>query len=72
MMNRNASEKIIKLMEEVAERLHSAAGLIEQNSDEDEHETYLATIEYVLGYLRQDVMKPVIDNYPDLAPDDWE
>lgn len=71
MMNREAAEKLITLMGEVSKRLESASGIIKDNSDEDEYETYLSTIEYVVGYLQQDVMEPIFANYPDLAPDDW-
>ncbi len=71
MMKRKAAEKLMSLMGEVSARLDSASELIKDNSDEDEYETYLSTIEYVTGYLQQDVMEPIIATYPDLAPDDW-
>lgn len=71
MMNREAAEKLIALMGEVSKRLESASSIVKDNSDEDEYETYLSTIEYVVGYLQQDVMEPIISDYPDLAPDDW-
>lgn len=70
MMNRDAAEKLVALMTEIGTRLESASSLIKDSSDEDEYETYLSTIEYVIGYLQQDVVDPVIANYPDLAPDD--
>jgi len=71
MMNRQAAEKLMALMGEVSKRLESASTIIKDNSDEDEYETYLSTIEFVVGYLQQDVMEPIIASYPDLAPDDW-
>ena len=71
MINREAAEKLIALMGDVSRRLESAAGIIKEHSDEDEYGTYLSTIEYVVGYLQQDVMQPIIADYPDLAPDDW-
>ena len=71
MMKRNAAEKVIELMGEVRSRLESACDVIRDSSDEDEYETYLSTIEYVVGYLQQDVMEPIIASYPDLAPEDW-
>lgn len=72
MMERDTSEKIARLMQEVGEQLETAAAIIRDSGDEEAHKTYLATIEFVLGYLRQDVMQPVFTDYPDLAPDDWE
>jgi len=72
MMEREASEKIVDLMHEVGKQLDSAAGIIKGSGGEEEHKTYLATIEFVLGYLRQDVMQPIFVDYPDLAPEDWE
>ncbi len=72
MMERDASEKLVGLMQEIGTKLESAAGIIDDSGGEEEHKTYLATIEFVLGYLRQDVMQPIFTDYPDLAPDDWE
>lgn len=71
MMNREAAEKIIALMKNISAELREASIIIEKNSDDDDHETYLSTIEFVIGYLQQDVMRPVIDDYPDIAPDGW-
>ena len=71
-MEREASEKVVDLMNEVGKKLDSAAGIIKGSGEEEEHKTYLATIEFVLGYLRQDVMQPIFIDYPDLTPDDWE
>lgn len=70
MMNRDAAEKLVALITEIGTRLESVSSLIKDSSDEDEYETYLSTIEYVIGYLQQDVVDPIIANYPDLAPDD--
>lgn len=72
MMERDASKKLVGLMQEIGTKLDSAAGIIKKSGEEEEHQTYLATIEFVLGYLRQDVMQPIFTDYPDLAPDDWE
>ncbi len=72
MMERDASEKLAGLMQEIGTQLESAAGIIKDSGDKEEHRTYLATIEFVLGYLRQDVLQPIFIDYPDLAPDDWE
>lgn len=72
MMERDASQKLAGLMQDIGTQLETAADLIRDSGDEEEHKTYLATIEFVLGYLRQDVMQPIFTDYPDLAPDDWE
>lgn len=72
MLERDASKKLAGLMQEIGAQLESAAGIIKESGDGEVHETYLATIEFVLGYLRQDVMQPIFTDYPDLAPDDWE
>lgn len=72
MMERDASKKIIDLMGKVEKQLESAAGVIKKSGDKEDHKTYLATIEFLLGYLRQDVMQPIFTDYPDLAPDGWE
>lgn len=72
MMEREASEQVIALMNEIGKKLDSAAGIIKGSGEEEEHMTYLATIEFVVGYLRQDVMQPIFVDYPDLTPDDWE
>jgi len=72
MLERDASEKLAGLMQEIGAQLESAAGIIKESGDDEMHKTYLATIDFVLGYLRQDVMQPIFTEYPDLAPDDWE
>ncbi len=72
MMERDASEKLAGLMQNIGAQLESAADIIRDSGDKEEHKTYLATIEFVLGYLKQDVMQPIFTDYPDLAPDDWE
>jgi len=72
MLERDASEKLAGLMQEIGAQLESAADIIKDSGDDEVHETYLATIEFVLGYLRQDVMQPIYTDYPDLAPDDWD
>jgi len=72
MLERDASEKVAGLMQEIGAQLESAAKIIKTSGDDEAHETYLATIDFVLGYLRQDVMQPIFTDYPDLAPDDWE
>jgi len=72
MLERDASEKVAGLMQEIGAQLESAAMIIKKSGDDEAHETYLATIDFVLGYLRQDVMQPIFTDYPDLAPDDWE
>ena len=72
MMDRDASEKLCVLVQEIGTQLESAAGIIKDSGDAQEHRTYLSTIEFVLGYLRQDVLQPIFTDYPDLAPDDWE
>lgn len=71
MLNREAVENIMELMNNISSELREASSIIEDNSDDDDYETYLATIEYIVGYLQQDVMRPIIDDYPDLAPDNW-
>lgn len=71
MLNREAAESIMELMKNISSKLREANSIIEDNSDDDDHETYLATIEFIVGYLQQDVMRPIIEDYPDLAPDDW-
>ncbi len=71
MLNREAAENIMELMSSISSKLREASSIIEDNSDDDDYETYLSTIEYVVGYLQQDVMRPIIEDYPDLAPDDW-
>jgi len=72
MLDRNASEKLAGLMQEIGAQLESAAGLIMESGDDEVHKTYLATIDFLLGYLRQDVMQPIFTDYPDLAPEGWE
>lgn len=72
MLERDASQKVIDLMGKVEKQLESAAGVIKKSGDKEDHKTYLATIEFLLGYLRQDVMQPIFTDYPDLTPDDWE
>lgn len=72
MLERDASEKLAGLMQEIGAQLESAAKIVKKSGDDEVHKTYLATIDFVLGYLRQDVMQPIYTDYPDLAPDDWE
>lgn len=71
MINRDAAEKIIELMKSISSELREASKIVEKNSDDDDQETYAATIEFVIGYLQQDVMRPIIEDYPDLAPKGW-
>lgn len=71
MVNREAAEKIIKLMKNISSELREASSIVEKNADDDDLETYVATIEFVVGYIQQDVMLPIIEDYPDLAPDGW-
>ena len=74
MINRDEAEKLVALMGEIGTNLENAAKIVKDatNGEGDEHATYLATIEFVTGYLKQDVMQPIFIDYPDLAPDDCE
>jgi hypothetical protein len=72
MLDKNAAQRIVEMLQEIQSRLDAISDICQGHAGEDDRESYAATVEFVTGYLHQDVMHPVLVDYPELAPDNWK
>lgn len=72
MLSKDAATKVVELVQEIQSRLDAVSNIYRDHGGEEDRESYLTTAEFVTGYLHQDVMHPILVDYPDLAPANWK
>lgn len=72
MLEKNAAKQVVSLLQEIQARLDSISAIYNDHGGEEDRDSYSATSEFVTGYLHQDVMHPLLVDYPDLAPANWK
>lgn len=71
MLEKMAAAQVVGLVEEIQSRLDAISGIFRESGEEEELVSYMATAEFVAGYLHQDVVHPILEDYPELAPENW-
>lgn len=71
MLKKDAAGKVVELVQEIQLRLDAISQIYREHGGEEDFESYQTTAEFVTGYLQQDVMHPILLEYPKLAPDNW-
>lgn len=71
MLKKDAAGKVVELVQEIQSRLDAISQIYREHGGEEDHESYQTTAEFVTGYLQQDVMHPILLEFPDFAPDNW-
>lgn len=71
MLEKIAAAQVVELVEEIQSRLDAISAIFRECGEEDELASYVATAEFVAGYLHQDVVHPILEDYSELAPENW-
>jgi hypothetical protein len=71
MLEKTAAAQVVGLVEEIQSRLDSISHIFRESGEEEEQASYMPTAEFVAGYLHQDVVQPILADYPELAPENW-
>ena len=68
-MERAIAEQLIRTLAAINEQLNSATSLTAQIDSKDEQQSLRRAIGTVVQTIYLDLMRPVINQYPDLDPD---
>ena len=72
MLKKEVANEVVDLVQEIQSRLDTVMQIYRDHGGEEEQASYLTMAEFVTGYLHQDVMHPILLEYPELAPDNWK
>jgi hypothetical protein len=71
MLEKTAAAEVVGLIEEIQLRLDSISKIFSESGEEEDLASHITTAEFVAGYLHQDVVHPILEDYPELAPKNW-
>lgn len=71
MLKKDAAKEVVALVEGIQSQLDAVSNIYRAHGSEEDQESYRTTVEFLTGYLHQDIVHPILLDHPDLAPDNW-